>query len=159
MAVIINFKVDDRAVRRGLAEQRKDIGRDIRQVSREAGERQTLPTTRRMLKPSRAARYARVGSTTQGAYIQVYAPTRIRSIVGLLNYGGTLREPIFPVFARALKVAPGVYRGAVLRPRIYRRQQFIEKSIERTLPAFAAHMERDLTRRMQSRLTYAGAFG
>lgn len=152
-------KIDDVAVLHGLRAQQRELAQDLIRVTAVAARIEVLPTSIAMAKPTRLKRTLTAGSNKRGAFITSNAKGMNRRIMGLLNYGGFVTAPIFPVFARALIVAPGVYRGAVLTPRRYPAGRFLERSIELRLHAYLGRVADDMARIIQSRLIYAGTFG
>lgn len=152
----ITVKVDDDAVVAGLRAQRRAIRQDVKEMTLAAATATVLPTTKR-LAPRIVRSNLIARSTTSGAYLSTKARGRERRIVGLLNFGGTVRTPIRPVKGRALKIGDR-FVASVTSPRTYRPKAFMEKSVQANLGRFSTHVERDLTRRMQSRIQYARAF-
>lgn len=153
----ITVKVDDAAVLAGLRAQRRAINQDVRKTTLVAAEKTVLPTTKR-LAPSiiRGPLIAR--STTKGAYLTTSARGRWRKVTGLLNFGGTVKAPIVPVNAKALKIGDR-YVSRVSGPRTYRAKKFMQRSVEINLGRFTESVEDQMTRLFQSRISYARAFG
>lgn len=153
----ITVTVDDDAVRAGLRAQRRAINQDVKATTLDAGRVTVLPTTKR-LAPSIIRAPLTVKSTTRGAYLTTTARGRWRRVTGLLNFGGTVKAEIRPVRAKALKIGDR-YVARVTGPRTYRAKEFMQRSVEINLGRFSQHVEDEMTRRFQSRITYARTFG
>lgn len=155
----LNFRIriDDETVVAGLRKQRREIRQDIKELMLAAAKETVLPTTK-ALAPRIVRRTLTVRATTNGAYLTTTARGMDRRIVGLLNFGGVVRTEILPVKGRALKIGDR-YAARVTAPRKYRGRHFFEKSIDANIGRFSRHVERALTRRLQSRVTYARTFG
>lgn len=73
-------------------------------------------------------------AASKGAYITTRGPRQGDRIVGLLNYGGVVRAPIFPKEAQALAI-PGIgLRASVRKPRVYTGKGFIQRGILNAKP-------------------------
>ena len=153
------IRVDDREVLAGLRAQRRAIRQDIKRITLDAAKREVLPVARASAAPSRLRKTIIARSTTSGAYLGTSARGTDRATIGLLNFGGTVTTPIRPRRAKALRIGPGLFRASVTGPRRYRAKGFLERSVQMRLGQFSDHVERELTRVMQARLTYARTFG
>lgn len=154
-----DIRVDDRALLAGLAAQRRGILDDVQKVTLLAANSEVLPTSRALAVPSRLKRTVIARSNKRGAFITTTAKRMDRRIFSLLNFGGVVATPIFPVFARALTI-PGVgFRASVTTPRFVRGKKFLEHSVDVRLTAFSDRVARDMAARLESRLVYARTFG
>jgi hypothetical protein len=158
----ITGRVDDAAVRRGLAEVRRAIPQDVKKTTGAAAERITLPAVKRAA-PHLVRATMTTKSTTRGAYVTTKARGKNRAIVALTNWGGTIKAPIKPRRRKALKfgTAGGGHTGyamSVTKPRRIKGTHWIDREVRLTLPRFTAHVERDLTRIIRSRILHEGTF-
>lgn len=158
-SMTFDIRVDDRAVLAGLAAQRRGILDDVQKVTLTAANAEVLPVSRALAVPTRLKRTVVARSNKRGAYITTTAKKMDRRIFSVLNFGGVIATPIFPVFARALAI-PGVgFRASVRTPRFVRAKKFLEHSVDVRLTAFSDRVAREMAARLESRLVYARTFG
>lgn len=159
MGIVVSIRVEDDAVRRGLAEQRRAIGQDVKRFALSSATRNVVPAARRKAPGQRWDRYIEARSTTRGAYLTLSGSLRgeRRSIVALLEFGGVVRGKIVPVKGRALKIGDR-YVARVTTPRRYRPREFMQGAVRENIGPFSADLERELLRVMRSRIEYARNF-
>lgn len=72
---------------------------------------------------------------------------------GLQEFGGTIKGEIKPKNARALLIAPGVYRAKVTKTRVYKGQLFAERTVQQIRPyagrVIQDHVTRELRRALE----------
>lgn len=123
-------------------EARKKIRRDVRGHVIEIGSRIILPSARQAA-PSIAASHLTVKATGSSGYLGVQGARRFDRIIGLWNFGGTVKTPIKPVTKKALAIrGTGIVIGAVKTPRHYRGTRKLEKVVN----AHASHYFSELTK-------------
>lgn len=151
MALTITVKVEDEGVKRALRESRRDIDKDVRRELKDAAEIATLPIAR-SLGPSFAASTFAIRAGRRQVSLTTKARGMTRRIVGLLEFGGTVRTTILPRRAKALAI-PGIgFRAAVRGPRRYRAKRFMQTAAERSRPRVERLVEAKLTALVQARV-------
>ena len=161
MGMVLQVTVEDEDVKRGLANQRRAMGQDVKELSLSAAKRQVVPSARTLVSGGpggifRAGVDAR--STTRGAYLTCSLRGRMRRAFGLVEFGGTVRSPIVPVNRQAIAFGDVVV-ARVSGPRTYRGRQGLSKAVVLRGGAFADQLERELTAVMQRRIVGARTFG
>ncbi|MBA3689782.1 MAG: hypothetical protein H0W82_00015 [Actinobacteria bacterium] len=156
--ISVSFTIDDAAVLAALRAMRRDINQDVKKSMLDAAKAVTLPAVVALTAPSRGRMTMAAKATTRGAYITTNARGELRKVIGLLNFGGTVEAKILPKTKKALFFGGDHPVASISTPRHYRGKHFIEKGIQATLGRFSAHVERQLTKIMQGRLTHAGTF-
>lgn len=149
---VVNVKVDDRAVLAGLRAQRRGIRMDIKEIMLDAAEIQVVPVVKAFAVPTRMKRTWVARSNTNGAWITTVLRGKGRRIIGLLNFGGTVRTTIRPKNVKALHFGNGEFAASVSTPRHYKGKRFVEKAVNLQLRAFSAHVEREMTKRLAERI-------
>lgn len=155
-AFVVSYEVHDEAVQRGLREQRRMIGQDIKRVAFRAAWAKVVPTAK-VLAPSVVSRGIIARSTTRGATLSTSFRGMQRRIAGLLEYGGVVRTPILPVKGTALKFG-GRYVANVKTPRKYRAGLKMTAAVHARAPAFQAQLDQEMTAIMKRRIQYARTF-
>lgn len=128
--IVIAASVDaDRAVET-FKRARRDIYTRARSGMKRAAEKAVLPRARREVGTETPVPPGQlvVKTTTTYAYLTASSVKQGRKI-GLLNYGGTVRQPIRPRRRRALSFA-GVVVSQVNTARRYRGEHFLEDAVE-----------------------------
>lgn len=133
-ALTVHARVDADPAEAAFKASRRELNSATRKALIRAAERVALPRVR-LLAPSVIRSYLTARATTTRAYITVRGPRKFDRIAGLLNYGGIVTTKLRPVEAKALIVAPGIYRAAVNRPRRYKGKHYIEKGVDASMPA------------------------
>lgn len=115
---------------------RRDIYRRTKRGIKAAGERTILPKARRGMagKAPVAASQLVVKALASDGYLTVASKREGRK-VGLLNFGGQVREPIVPKDKKALAFG-GIVVSQVNRTRRYRGSHFLEKARDEGLQEF-----------------------
>ena len=155
-------------------ETRRQIARDLRELTRAAATETSLP------RAERTARFVRTISgqglvVRKGRSNSVYMTTltrkrQLKSAVGWIEFGGTVETPILPVavganaksapilerrrrrsktnpkHAGALKLPNGNARRLVMTARKFKGKHLIGKAINRSKPDFENHLKADLVR-------------
>jgi len=155
--VKVTTKVESEAVVRRLQAQRRAMGQDVKRLGKNAAEARVLPTARAAAPGTRIAATLFVRSTTRRVYLSTRARGQLRRVVGLLEFGGTVRTPIVPRKAQALHFG-GRFASRVTTPRHYRARAFMRGAVHLRQGAFSAELEKELTRVMKSRIEYGRTF-
>ncbi len=132
----------------------KDVRRLVRDIEADVARHVVLPHAK-TIAPSVVRASLATGATMRGAWLGTTARGQKRAIVGLLNWGGTVRTPIIPKKRMAVRFPVGsryIFASRIDTPRHYKGQHFMEKAVDRALPEFTRRLERDLTRELQRRL-------
>jgi hypothetical protein len=134
--LLVAAKVDDDASPVLRKAARRELGRHVKTGLRRAAERAVLPSARRRAVQHAGAAGAAliVRSRASSAYLTCRSARQGR-IVGLLNFGGTVRTPIRPKKGQAV-VVNGQPVAQVTTPRVYHGAHFLERSVAETFPAF-----------------------
>ena len=159
----IKVTVDDKAVRDGLRATRRNIRQDVKRTFDDAARKHTLPEARRRA-PGFAKATMTTRGTTSGAWLGTTARGKKRAIVAVANFGGTIKVPIEPKRAKALKFKGGgflrgtrdVYTSRVTKPRKIKGLRWMQKSVVRSLRPFSRQVERDLAAIIQARIDSGG---
>lgn len=139
-------------------EARKDIYRRTKRGLKEAGERTILPIARRSTERETPRDGGDVVVKTTASYAYLTCRTKKAGrIVGLLNFGGTLRDPIQPRVragvprrARGDKRRPGAVKfgnvivARVERPRRYTGAHFLERARDQGMDEYGRVLLVDL---------------
>jgi hypothetical protein len=135
---------------------RKAIGKDARQIMHASAERRIVPLAeRRAPSPARGTIVAR--ATTRSVYITTKARGKRRRIVGLLEFGGTVRAWIRPGPGKKAIAFPGrggetVFVAVVKGPRTYRPQHFMRDAVERGRGRVLRDIRREMPRAIRRHL-------
>jgi hypothetical protein len=115
---------------------RRDIYRRAKSGIKHAGERTILPKARRGMTANTpvVASQLVVKTTASDGYLTASRAKEGRKI-GLLNFGGQVREPILPKDKKALSFG-GIVVSQVNRARRYRGSHFLEKARDEGLQEF-----------------------
>jgi hypothetical protein len=133
--VQVAVKIDADRVSREFAEARRDINRRTKDGLVRAGEKVALPAARLnagnlRVEGRSVAGSLKVSSTTRTAYLQSAMRGRLNRAVGLLEHGGTVRTPIRPKRAQAIKTPWGP-RAQVTGPRTYHGKHFLADAVSK----------------------------
>jgi hypothetical protein len=160
--IAVHFTIDDDAVLAALRACRREINQDVKKCMLDAAQKVSLPAVKAITAPSRSRNTMIARATTRGAYITTRARGTERKIIGLMNFGTGasvgIKTVILPKTKQALFFGGSHPVASMSTPRKYKAKRFIEKGIEASLPRFSAHVERQLTKIMNSRLQHAGTF-
>jgi hypothetical protein len=130
MSPAIQIVVDDEQVVKAL----RGAARDVEQRTKEIGERAAKRTVLRRAR-SLSPRFARSSMAIRRSGGRVALTTtargRERAIVGIANFGGTIRAPIEPKAAKALMLRGGGFTARVSGPRQIKGLHWMERSVER----------------------------
>lgn len=113
---------------------RKNIGKDARKIMRASAQRRIVPRVeRRAPSPAKGTIVAR--GTVSSVYVTTKARGHRRRIIGLLEYGGTVRAWIRPGPGKKAVAFRGrdgqmVFVAAVKGPRTYKPKHFIKRGVE-----------------------------
>lgn len=129
--------VDATPAKAGLRKVGRESDRIIVEALRDVGRNDLLPIAR-MIAPRHTGELRRrlqaramLRSRRKGPALRLSAKT---PYAGLQNFGGVVRGTIRPKSARALMVAPGVFRAQVTADRTYHGQHFLEAAVEAVEP-------------------------
>ncbi len=130
----IRIRVDASPTSAQFKVVKRELNNRLKAGMVKGAERSVLPRVRAHA-PSVVQPYLTVrAAVTRGAYVTTRGPRQGDQITGLLNFGGTVRAPIFPQEAEALAI-PGIgLRAAVRKPRHYRGKAFIQRGILEAKP-------------------------
>lgn len=131
----IRITVDDQEVVRALRGARRDMRRKVRDIQGDQAKRIVLPVAKR-LSPSFAKSSMEIRARAGGVFLAANARGTKRATIGVANFGGTIRAPIHPKAAQALRLADGGFVGKVTGPRKIAGLHWFEKSIDRTRDEF-----------------------
>jgi hypothetical protein len=134
----IEATVDAEQATDAFKHARRDIYRRAKSGIKAAGERTILLRARagmRSKSPVVSSQLV-VKTTARDGYLTAKSAKQGR-IVGLLNYGGTVKDPIVPKDKKALAFA-GIVVSQVNRQRRYRGSHFLEKARDEGLDEFGA---------------------
>jgi len=137
-----------------LRQFRRDLNGLVAQFSVDAAERLVLPTAKRRAPGSIGSSLVVRGG--RRPYLTTSRRGTKRQVVGLLEFGGTVRAPIVPKRAKALKVGPGIYRASVTGPRVYKAQRFMRSAAEDRVQEFGEEIAGRLAGELQRRLDGRG---
>jgi hypothetical protein len=134
---------------------RNDLNKLTKEYVVDAAERLVLPVAKRRAPGSigsslvvRGGRRPYLTTTRRGAR---------RQVVGLLEFGGTVRAEILPKKRKALMLGPGQFVARVTTPRHYKGQHFMGKAAEDRAQAMAEEVGRKLAAELQRRLNGSGS--
>jgi hypothetical protein len=147
----ITVRVRSEAAQRALRESRRELRSDVVDIAEEHGRRRVLPTAKRIA-PSIVSPTLTIRRTKTRVTLGTTARGMKRRMVGVLNYGGTIRGEIRPKKKKALRLADGRFVAVVRGPRTIKAMAFLERSRDRELAHYRRDLERDLPRRIQRRL-------
>lgn len=112
---------------------------------------QKVVPTANALAPSPAKGTMKGGANLRGAYLTTNARGQRRAIVALLNFGGTIRTPIFPRRAKALKFG-GRYAASVKGPRTISGKHWMEMACHLHRRSFNSALDRELAAAIQAHI-------
>lgn len=161
----LDVKIDAAKGSDAFKQIRREVGKAAKADMKAAVEEIALPVAKRMA-PGRVAQLTKAGATTKSAYLEVERRTaKTRRLFpgpkggdtpSLLYFGGQRRDIIRAKgrskrgrHAAALRVGPGVYRAAVVKPRRYRANPFLDRAAAVTRDKVAARINRDLEARIR----------
>lgn len=127
---------------------RKSIGKDAKKIMRASAQRRIVPRAeRRAPSPAKGTIVAR--GTTTSVYVTTSARGKRRRIVGLLEYGGTVRAWIRPGGKKKAIAFRGrggeqVFVAVVKGPRTYRAQRFMGKAVDQGRNAVLRDIRREM---------------
>ena len=110
-----------------------------------------VPIARR-LGPSIIADTLVVNQTSTGGVLTTNATAMRRRFVGFFNYRGTVRTPIVPKEAKALRLPDGGFAAKISKPRKVRGMHCPEHAVDERTPDVVRELDRELPRIMQRRL-------
>lgn len=143
----MTVRVDDAAALAAMRETRKELDRDVRAALITVGEQVALPVARR-LAPRRSGDLERsltVKGSARGAYLTTSLRGKRGRRVGLLEFGGTVKAPVTPKRARALRLTSGDFVARVDTPRVYPALGFMRRSVDDQQPRIRVEVERAMT--------------
>lgn len=116
-------------------EARSDVNRRLREALKLAAERVALPAARRAAW-SFAVPFLIARATGRSAYITTRGPREKGRIVGLLEFGGTVRTPIEiqKEGVRGLPIGPDLFRASVRGPRRYQPSMRLTEAVQLQVP-------------------------
>lgn len=136
MSPAIRIEVDDEQVLKALRGARKEMRRKVRDIQELQAKRIVLPKAR-ALSPSFARRTMMIRSNSRGVFLATSARGKKRAIVGVANFGGTIKAPIAPKGAQALQFVDGGFAASVTGPRTIKGLHWMEEAVESTRDRFA----------------------
>lgn len=154
--VRITFRARTDEARARTKRLRKAIGKDVKQIMKHAAERKIVPAAER-LAPSPARGTITARATTRSVYVTTTARGKRRRVVGLLEYGGTVRAHIRPRPAKRALAFRGrggqtVFAAVVRGPRTYRAQRFIGRAVDRNRGPVLREIRREIPKAMRRHL-------
>ncbi len=151
----IEITVDDAAVTRGLKETRRDLNKWVKTRLTEAGERHTLPVAK-SLAPSIVRDDIIVKADTRSAYLTTRARGDMRAVFALTEFGGTIKTPIRPVHAKALRLANGRFVARVVKPRVIKGKGYNARAAQQTAQRVADTVAHGLADDIQREIDSGG---
>lgn len=144
-------RVDDEEVvmglRRAAAAVQKDANREVAGYA----QRHVVPTAR-TLAPRIIADTITARAAAKGVWITTTARGKRRAIVGVTNFGGTIRTPILPRKRKAIRMPDGRFVSAVRTPRTIQGKHYLEAAVERHQAGLRRELTDALTSALQRRI-------
>lgn len=140
------FKVHIEGVAKTSAEfkeARKRLRRDIRGEVIRTGTRVILPAAKQGA-PSIAKHALVVKASGSSGYIGVKGARKFDRILGLWNFGGTVRTPIRPRYKQALALGGGIVRASVTTPRHYKGSRHLQAAVGQRAPRYFEELTREI---------------
>lgn len=131
-------KVEDDELLRQLRDSRREMNATVKNALVEAARKSALPLAKRAA-PRKFAPAITVKASARDAYITTQGPRLIGRIVGLLEFGGTVRTPIVPQQAKALSFG-GRFVARVDTPRRYQGKAFLQTAAHAAKPAMETYI-------------------
>lgn len=125
-----------------LKAAKKEVKARLKKTMGEEAETVVLPRVRE-LAPAFLEENIVVKPAVKGPKITTAGPRKFDRIVGLLNFGGNVVDPIAPKVEtghQELSLGGGIFRARVGKPRHYTGKDFIERGIEVAYDEFAARV-------------------
>lgn len=149
---VLRVEADVDATVAALKASRRQMNQDFKAALLDAGHMVSLPAARSVgPKAIRSSLVAK--ATTRSAYVTTLArDDRRRAIFALTEFGGTIKAPVLPKHAKALRYANGRFSAATRGPRHYKGSHRMRKAVQARFPAFERRVVRDLEDAINRRL-------
>lgn len=156
MGYAVSIRVDDDETVRALRDIRRDINRTAIRATERAGRKAVLPLAI-FLAPAFARSQMTIKADTRRVRLQVKTRSRKkRAIFAVANFGGTIRAPIVPRKAKALRLANGDYTMRVTGPRRIRGKHWMERAVAKGRRRFLSIVSREIETAITKQLQGGG---
>lgn len=141
----VNVKIDAEKATEEFKRARSELRQATKRGILHAGERIVLPTARRLapVATGRLRDSLIVKATTSSGYLTTNLRGKQARYVGLQEFGGTVKTPITPRKAKALKIGDR-YVSKVGSPRHYHGKHFLTRAVEEKQSAIGRAMLDDI---------------
>lgn len=134
---------DEKAAEAVVRQTRRELERELRRVAIGLAREQVLPRAQQAA-PKRSGRLARSYRIYRGKRNRLFVRSSV-PYAAVVDYGGTLRDPIIPKKKRAV-VVNGQPVARVNTPRKFPRRERVQKAVERAREPFARALQNELAR-------------
>lgn len=131
----VRIKVDASDHKTALRNARRQVGRKTKAILQDEGEQHVLPTARRKVDdhvPSKVAAQVVVRASSSSASLTAKRAGPLADILGLAEFGGTVRVKLSPKSAAAMRTPWGP-RAVVAGPRTYKPRGGMRMGVQVTL--------------------------